>query len=254
MQAPKEQNYLLSMIEKLKESNEKLTKESGEIKSENTQLRTEVQHTIKKMDVMRKEMERLQQLVYQKDEIIKERDVTIEQINQDIERFSGQIDELIGALVGIAQQDGAVMPQSSSEFFSEVVLSNDKELLFGINIEQEFLRQNSQNTILYYLYACDCRIKEEFEVRNLHIRSKNDLALVGEAFADFVRVASLSGSVVLQGVIEIAPATILDNPTIRYYGNKSINDYFEEFVCVYSDQCSTEEILNPHDEREGIEQ
>lgn len=243
---PKEQNYLLSISEELKHANEKLKKENLDLKSENLHLQTELDLAIKKIQSMKNYTLELEAELNNTKVEIEQKNVALEQVNEDIDRFSSQVDELIGLIMGLEmeKQEG-VYPQSSMEFLQDVELQNDKDLIFGINIKQEFLQNNSANTIKYYLFACECKIRESFEVINLQIRSKEDLALVGEAFAQYVRVASLSKGESLQGFVEILPATILDNPIIRYYGSVSVTDYFDEFVRVYSHQPKTKATQTP---------
>lgn len=239
----KEPNYLLVMSEELKQVNKKLSKENTDLKSENLQLKTEREILLGKLQKQKDYTAQLEAALNSAKVEVEQRNSTLGQVDRDIDRFRAQVDELVGLVMGLEAERGEGFHQSSMEFMQDIELQNDKELLFGINIKQEFLQSGSANTIKYYLFTCECHVKERFVVENLQIRSKEDLALVGEAFAQYVRVASLRQGEGLQGLVEIAPATILSQPVISYYGSASVADYFDEFVRVYSHQS---ELMESH--------
>lgn len=153
----------------------------------------------------------------------------------DLRSVSSSVDDLMELFMDSPKrfEQSEKLPPSSS-FLESLELQNDKELLFGINIKQEFLQQSSASTIKYYLFACQCNVREEFEIVNLKIETKEQLALVAEAFAQYVRLTSLSEGNDLQGIIEALGATILESPVLKYYGDKTAQRYFREFVSAYS--------------------
>lgn len=184
--------------------------------------------------ILQEEIDRLKLQMCQEESLVHD-------MTHHLEHVSSSVEHLTKLFVDTdAKKASHEKKPISAAFLQSLELQNDKELLFGINIKQEFLRQSSVNTIKYYLFACECRVKEEFEVKNLRIETKDQLALVGEAFAQYVRLTSLSDGESLQGIVEVLSGTIIDPPVLKYYGDKSIRCYFEEFVAIYSQQTKEE--------------
>ncbi len=173
--------------------------------------------------------------ITQMQEEMEQKDVLLKEMKQNLEYMSSSADKMMHSFM---ENTNTLLPEQkmplSAHFLQSLELQNDKELLFGINIKQEFLLQSSVNTIKYYLFASQCHIKEEFEVHNLHIQTKEQLALVGEAFAQYVKLNALNEKNNLQGIVEILSGTIIDPPILKYYGDKSVERYFNEFVSLYS--------------------
>ena len=128
-------------------------------------------------------------------------------------------------------------PQDSknfTEFRESVHFGEDKEFLFGLNIDDAFIAQNSYTTIKYYLFNLDCKFAQTFDLPNLHPQSKQDLHLIGETFSALLRLESYRRNDGLRGIIEVLPADMLTPAQIRYYGNLDIREDFENFVRSYS--------------------
>ncbi|MBD5166917.1 MAG: hypothetical protein HDT11_01000 [Helicobacter sp.] len=184
------------------------------------------------------EIEQLREQVaalQESERVLRQRLSDTESVATDLRNVSSSVNDLMNLFMDSPKrfEQNEQLPPSSA-FLESVELQNDKELLFGINIKQEFLQQSSASTIKYYLFACQCTVREEFEIVNLKIETKEQLALVAEAFAQYVRLTSLSEGNDLQGIVEALGATILESPMLKYYGDKTAQRYFHEFVQAYS--------------------
>lgn len=181
-------------------------------------------------------------LLVEKNKALSEQVNDTQAMAHNLRNVSSSVDDLLNMFMDSQHQrlSQPEKPTASAVFLESVELQNDKELLFGINIKQEFLSQSSASTIKYYLFACQCNVREEFEITNLKIDTKEQLALVGEAFAQYVRLASLSEGHDIQGIIEALSGTIIDPPVLKYYGDKTAARYFHDFVLAYSTSSTTD--------------
>ena len=167
---------------------------------------------------------------------IKQKDALIAQIESNAQHFGTQIDELLHMLLNLEREHQGA-PQDSknfTEFRESVHFGEDKEFLFGLNIDDAFIAQNSYTTIKYYLFNLDCKFAQTFDLPNLHPQSKQDLHLIGETFSALLRLESYRRNDGLRGIIEVLPADMLTPAQIRYYGNLDIREDFENFVRSYS--------------------
>lgn len=163
---------------------------------------------------------------------LKNNESALKQIEKSTENFGMELDELLSILFSL-QNQGAKAKDSES-FIQSVQFNEDKELLFGLNIANDFIEQNSYQTIKYYLFNLDCKFSQTFDLLNLHPQSKSDLILIGETFSSFARLEAYKRNEGLRGVIEILPADMLNPVQVRYYGNLDLREYFDLFVQNYS--------------------
>lgn len=165
---------------------------------------------------------------------IKQKDTLIAQIESNAQHFGTQIDELLNMLLNLEHKHSDGEAKNFTEFRESVHFGEDKEFLFGLNIDDAFIAQNSYTTIKYYLFNLDCKFAQTFDLPNLHPQSKQDLHLIGETFSALLRLESYRRNDGLRGIIEVLPADMLTPAQIRYYGNLDIREDFENFVRSYS--------------------
>ncbi|HIV48937.1 MAG TPA: hypothetical protein IAA33_03740 [Candidatus Helicobacter avicola] len=165
---------------------------------------------------------------------IKQKDTLIAQIESNAQHFGTQIDELLNMLLNLEHKHSDGEAKNFTEFRESVHFGEDKEFLFGLNIDDVFIAQNSYTTIKYYLFNLDCKFAQTFDLPNLHPQSKQDLHLIGETFSALLRLESYRRNDGLRGIIEVLPADMLTPAQIRYYGNLDIREDFENFVRSYS--------------------
>ncbi|MGI0406640.1 hypothetical protein ACRE1S_04705 [Helicobacter himalayensis] len=163
---------------------------------------------------------------------LKNRESALKQIEKSTEIFGVELDELLNILFSL-QNQGAKAKDSES-FIQSVQFNEDKELLFGLNIANDFIEQNSYQTIKYYLFNLDCKFSQTFDLLNLHPQNKSDFVLIGETFSSFARLEAYKRNESLRGIIEILPADMLNPVQVRYYGNLDLREYFDLFVQNYS--------------------
>ncbi|WP_066386731.1 hypothetical protein [Helicobacter himalayensis] len=163
---------------------------------------------------------------------LKNRESALKQIEKSTEIFGVELDELLNILFSLQNQ--GVKAKDSESFIQSVQFNEDKELLFGLNIANDFIEQNSYQTIKYYLFNLDCKFSQTFDLLNLHPQNKSDFVLIGETFSSFVRLEAYKRNESLRGIIEILPADMLNPVQVRYYGNLDLREYFDLFVQNYS--------------------
>lgn len=163
---------------------------------------------------------------------IKQKDTLIVQIEANAKNFGTQIDELLHMILNLEQKHTET--KNFTQFQESVHFGEDKEFLFGLNIDDTFIAKNSYTTIKYYLFNLDCKFAQTFDLPNLHPQNKQDLHLIGETFSALLRLESYRRNDGLRGIIEVLPADMLTPAQIRYYGNIDIREDFENFVRSYS--------------------
>ncbi|RAX58838.1 hypothetical protein CCZ01_01185 [Helicobacter monodelphidis] len=255
-----DESYLAEMNQKLTQSNKELNQQLEELQHMQTQWNIQKDELLLQKSKLEEEIktlksvksiieannkalqERLEELkiqlsIAEKEKTLAQTETTqketlIAHLTHHLEKLSGSVDELASILINEEKQES--LPQDklshSATFLQSIVFQNDKELLFGINIKENFLQQSSANTIKYYLFACECHIHEEFEIKSLKLQNKKQLALVGETFAQFVRLHALNKNEEIQGIIEMLSGTMLDLPILKFYGDKSVKQYFTDFM------------------------
>ena len=153
---------------------------------------------------------------------IKQKDTLIAQIESNAQHFGTQIDELLNMLLNLEHKHSDGEAKNFTEFRESVHFGEDKEFLFGLNIDDVFIAQNSYTTIKYYLFNLDCKFAQTFDLP------------IGETFSALLRLESYRRNDGLRGIIEVLPADMLTPAQIRYYGNLDIREDFENFVRSYS--------------------
>ncbi|PAF49418.1 hypothetical protein BKH41_01760 [Helicobacter sp. 12S02232-10] len=125
------------------------------------------------------------------------------------------------------------------EYMRSTIITEDKNLLFGLNIDKKFIQNRSIPTIKYYLYTFDCFIQEEHQLQNLKISHKKDLTLIVETLNEYIKLSFKNKNSSIKGIVEIVPIQSLfpqdsQNLTIKFYGNHSIEEEIQNFITLYS--------------------
>ncbi|MCI6217560.1 MAG: hypothetical protein MR629_03335 [Helicobacter sp.] len=201
--------------------------EIANLKVEIESLHAQVMQKDRELETLTNYIKELESRNQEITEVLDEKKNSLKAIQESAKSFGVEIDELLHMLFYLQNQEKI---QDSNAYIQSVQLNEDKDLLFGLNIANEFLAQSSEQTIKYYLFNLGCKFYQTFDLPNLHPQNKTDLILIGETFSSFVCLQTYNQDESLRGLIEMLPADMLNPVQIRYYGNLDLRGYFELFV------------------------
>lgn len=217
------ENYLTNLTNDIKETNKKLIAENDALREENIRLKAHI-------DVLEKNeyVEELEFNIKSLREALESERGAQKILREDLESLSKRLDEFLALFANYISDDEA-------DSFN---LIGDKSLMFGVNIDSEFIKTSNLRALRNYLNILKCNKIQHFEISDFSTQKKSDIALIGEVFADFVRLANLTNDAHIYGIIEITMPDIIHQNTIylHFYGNKDIADEFEQFKGIYKSQ------------------
>lgn len=213
----------------LNEENKTLKEENSTLKEDISALKVEFQYSITKINELTSRVSTLENELGIKDSIIKEKESAILEVNDEIERFNSEFDKLIYRIEE-RLQSGDIKKDYTKEKTQREITS-DKDLLFGLNIDTNFVISSSSEVLKYYLYTIDASSFTEFDLSGYIISQKKDLIEIGEGLQSFIiKEAKLMGYDI-EGLLEIRPADIFDTPKALFYVNdkKFVQNLLSEF-------------------------
>ncbi|MGX3010025.1 hypothetical protein ACWIUD_00475 [Helicobacter sp. 23-1044] len=224
------ENYINDLTQNLKSTNKKLSAENDALREENIKLKEHIKVLEKNeyIDELESNLKTLQNALQDERE-------TQQSLKENVENLSHRLDEFL-ALFATYIDDGA------QDIYK---LNGDKSLMFGVNIDSAFLQSSPLKTICNYLNILKCTQIQHFAIDDFHTQKKSDIALIGEVFADFVRLANITKEAHIYGLVEIAMPDIINQNTITisFYGNKDVSGEFAQFREIYSKQLNVKESL-----------
>ncbi|PAF52429.1 hypothetical protein [Helicobacter sp. 13S00477-4] len=174
-------------------------------------------------------------------EIIDNKNLLIK-THQQIKSLNEELNHLLDFILMLQEEKYLIRPNetpSLQKYISSTIITEDKDFLFGINIDKKFIQDKSIPTIKYYLYTSDCFITEEHQLQNLKISQKKDLSIIVKTFIEYIKFCFKSKKTSIKGLVEIIHTQSLfpqnhENVTLRFYGNKSIEKEVQNFIILYS--------------------
>ncbi|PAF47780.1 hypothetical protein BKH46_02780 [Helicobacter sp. 12S02634-8] len=161
--------------------------------------------------------------------------------HEQIKTLNGELNDLLNFILMLEEEKLSTKSKgvlSLQDYMHSLAITEDKNLLFGVNIDQKFIQNRSIPTIKYYLYTFDCFFQEEHQLQSLKIYQKKDIALVVETLIEYIKLFFKNQATPIKGLIEINPAQSLfpqsKHLTIKYYGNYSIEEEIQSFIKLYS--------------------
>ncbi|MCE3038704.1 hypothetical protein [Helicobacter anatolicus] len=163
-----------------------------------------------------------------------------EKTDQKIEKLNNDIDNLLSFVLNneITKEKN---PMSLQEYLKSFNFKTEKNLIFGINIEQKFIKESSIPTLQYYLYKNNCFLQKKFSLYGLIPKNKKDLITIGQTFHKYIELCFKKKQEEIIGICYIS--TIEEQIYIDYYGNQDIELEFEDFIKLYTKEESLENLL-----------
>lgn len=163
-----------------------------------------------------------------------------EKTNQKIEKLNSDIDNLLNFVIN-NESVKAESQISLQEYLKSFNIKTEKNLIFGINIEQKFIKNSSIPTIQYYLYKNHCFLQKKFSLYGLIPKNKKDLITIGQTFYKYIELCFKKKQKEIIGICYLS--TYEDQIYIDYYGNQDIEAEFEDFIKLYTKEESLENLF-----------
>ncbi len=221
------EDYLVTITNELKESNKKLKEENQSLRDEITTLKKKLQAIDNQAYI--KELESTIN-VLQTELISKTK--SQETIKHDIEFLRDRFDGFIELFVECISDNAA----------NKYDISDDKSLIFGVNIDSKFINTATQKALSNYLSILKCDNIQNFIITDFKPKQKSDIRLIGEVFADYIRLSNITNEEKIYGLVEVRLSNN-DNMQIKFYGNKNIEENFKKFKKIYSKELNLNETI-----------
>lgn len=217
------ENYIANLTNDIKEANKKLLAENDALREENIKLKEHIK-VLEKNEYVEELEFNIKSL---REALQNERD-SQKILREDLESLSSRLDEFLALFANYINDEEA----------DGYNLIGDKSLMFGVNIDSEFIKSSNLKALRNYLNILKCNQIQHFEINDFSTQKKSDIVLIGEVFADFVRLANLTNDANIYGLVEITMPDIIHQNTIylHFYGNKDISDEFTQFKEIYRSQ------------------
>lgn len=217
------ENYLANLSNEIKEKNKELSTQNDYLREENLKLKEHIKvleknEYIEELEFNIKSLKEALQNERDKQAILK----------SDLESLSQRLDEFLALFANYISED-------EGDIYN---LLGDKSLMFGVNIDSTFIKNSTLKAIRNYLHILKCNQIQQFEVKDFSTQKKSDIVLIGEVFADFIRLSNITKDANIYGLVEISMPDISSTIMIRFYGNKDISEEFMQFRQIYSSQLS----------------
>lgn len=225
------ENYLTDFTNNIKETNKKLVYENEMLREENIKLKEHIK-VLEKNEYVEELEFNIKSL---QESLQKERDAQ-QILKNDVENLSRRLDEFLALFA-------TYISDEAQDIYN---LNGDKSLMFGVNIDSAFLKNSTLKAISNYLNILKCTNIQQFTINDFKTQKKSDIVLIGEVFADYVRLANITNDANVYGLVEISQPDIINQNTIslRFYGNKDVSDEFKKFKQIYSKQLNLNETLD----------
>ncbi|MFW6307209.1 MAG: hypothetical protein ACOC08_01050, partial [Campylobacterales bacterium] len=158
--------------------NKTLKEQNSALREDISALKVEFEYSLKKINELTRRVSVLESELGIKDSIIKEKESAILEVNEEIEKFNSEFDKLIYRIEERLQSGDIKKDYTTQRTQREI--TSDKELLFGLNIDTNFVISSSSEVLKYYLYTIDASSFMEFDLSGYKISQKKDLIGIGE--------------------------------------------------------------------------
>lgn len=221
------EDYLVTITNELKETNKKL-------KEENELLKEEIIKLNKKLQSLNNEkyIQELESTINTLKTELESKRESQELLKKDVEFLRSRFDDFIELFAEYINEDEA----------NKYDINDDKDLIFGVNIDSRFIASASKKAIKNYLTILKCDSIQNFSINDFKPTQKSDIVLLGEVFADYIRLSHISNKDKIYGLVEINTSNNNDIQ-IKFYGNQDIKESFEKFKKIYSKELNLSEAI-----------
>ncbi len=224
---------LTTRIKDLERINGELSLDNQKLKNEISLLNSEVGYGLKNINVLKELVMELQDTLGKKEYELSQKNRILEYVSQDLERFSKEIDTII-SYFELSKKEANKESLEKDIIAKSQTLGHDRELMFGINVDEYFLQSASIDMVKYYLYAIGCTKHLSFDLKELVLKSRYEMSVVGKAFSEYIKLKSKD--IDINGVIQVVPTNLFSHPTLEFWGNRvdTIKELFGLFSKEYN--------------------
>ncbi|PAF53038.1 hypothetical protein BKH42_08075 [Helicobacter sp. 13S00482-2] len=160
----------------------------------------------------------------------------LEKTHLEVKKFDSDLDHILNFILTLEdkikhQKNGVSILQ---EYIQSILITQNKDMLFGVGIDKKFIKNKSISTIKYYLYTFDCFIKESYVLENLKVSQKKDAGIIIKTLIDYIKISFKNKNVQIRGIIELSEQSLEEILNIKFYGNHSIAQEVKDFINLYS--------------------
>ncbi|MDO7252483.1 hypothetical protein [Helicobacter cappadocius] len=190
----------------------------------------------KKFDKQKSYIQQLESQINLKTSEIVDIKSLLEKAHLEMKKFDNDLDHILNFILiledKIKHQKNGI--SGLQDYIQNVILTEDKNMLFGVGVDRKFIKNKSISTIKYYLYTFDCFIKESYKLENLKVSQKKDASIIIKTLIDYIKISFKNKNIQIKGIIELSAQDIEEVLSIRFYGNYSIEEEIRNFIALYS--------------------
>lgn len=232
-------NYYHKLIQGLEDKNRELAKQGEAQAKQIEQLESALQDAKRRLTDGEQIIQKLEKEIVHKDTLLAEKNDIIRQISEQVAQYGAEMDRLMSAVSDIfaknhARPEPAVHRQEMAPAWDGEPIGTDKDLLFGVNLEDDFVRHSDSDVIRYYLYATESTQYYSFELEGLELKTRPEHRMVGKSLASFLSQRAKHYGYEIQGVLEMCLAEENQFPSVRYWGNHI--DWVHELMLEFRDR------------------
>lgn len=215
--------YTSDITNNLRDVNKKLNHQNLNLKEENLKLKEHIK-VLEDNDYI-SDLEHSVKTLRELLEVEREMQANLK---EDVKNLSSRLDEFLALFANYIDDENKIALE----------LNGDKDLIFGVNIDSAFLKNSSLKIIQNYLSILKCNKIQSFIINDFSTTKKSDIILIGEVFADYVRLANIHSDFNVYGLVEISMPDVINPQSIllKFFGNKDVENEFEKFKQIYSQQ------------------
>lgn len=221
------EDYLVTITNDLKQTNKSLSRENDNLRQEVIKLKEYIK-LLENSDYVRE----LESTITTLQTKLATEQESYQKLKNDVEILGARLDDFLALFAN----------HIDNEENRDYEISDDKSLLFGVNLDSHFIQNASSKAIKNYLYVLKCNQIQNFEISDFSTIKESELHLIGEVFADYIRLSHLANNSHIYGLIEMSIPNIFEQNTItiKFYGNKNIENDFVKFKKIYSKELKLE--------------
>lgn len=220
-------DYLEKITSDLKDTNKRLVRENEALAQEVLKLKEYIK-------------------LLENSEYVGELEARVSELESKLKREQASYGNLKGEVEALGEQLDSFLALFANHIDSansdEIDISEDRSLLFGVNLDSNLIQNATIKALKNYLYILKCNKIQIFNLNDFYTDKKSDIVLIGEVFADYIRLAHLTKNSNIYGLVEISMPDMFAPHSIRvkFYGNKDIKSDFAKFKQIYSKELKLE--------------
>ena len=169
---------------------------------------------------------------------IQSQKILFQKTDEKINLLNQNIDQILELIANQEEKN----PISLQEYLKSFCIKVSKNLIFGINIPAKFIKNSSIPTIQYHLYQNNCFLQKKISLYGLISKNKRDLTTIGQTFLKYLELCFKKKNVKdVKGILCIVQTK--DEIYVDYYGNYDIEQEAQDFIKLYMQEESLENLF-----------